>query len=212
KKKNARSYQEIMQSVCGLKGGIDRPVFSIPDKARLKADKLLKSAGGGKLIGLNTGAGTRWPKKMLAPQESALLCKTLLDADKTWRIILLGGPQEQKTHALIKKQVKNNRLLDGGNHNPFPEFAALAQHCDVLVCGDTLALHTAAAAGTPCVALFGPTSADEIYDYDGLILKLAAQLPCLGCYGDCEKPCNCMSGLSHSAIVQAVKKQLGRGK
>ena len=208
KKKNKLSYQEIMRSVCGLRGKIERPILASRAAELARALQRLERCGAKKIIGVNTGSGSRWPKKMLAPKDTAKLCKELLASDENCAVALLGGPLERSAHRHITSAVKNKRLLDTGNDNSLAQFAALVACCDVLVCGDTLALHTATAVGTPAVALFGPTSANEIYGYDGLVLKLTARLNCLCCYGDCSKKRHCMNSLPLATILQAVKKQL----
>ena len=60
-------------------------------------------------------------------------------------------------------------------------FAALLGHCDVVVTGDTLAMHLALALGRRTVVLFGPTSAAEIELY-GLGEKVVPDMACLSCY------------------------------
>lgn len=217
KKNNSLSYQEIMLKICGLGGKITPPIFTPSAPALERARAILGRKPGQTLVGLNTGAGSRWPKKMLSARDSADLCRRILASDKKISIILLGGPEQSRPHALIKSLVKNKRLISAGTDNSFDVFAALISLCDAVICGDTLALHSAAAAGTPCVALFGPTSKNEIYDYDGMVEKLDAGLDCLCCYGDCGKTRHCMNALRGEEILSALKKQLafknkGRGK
>jgi len=207
KKKNRLSYQEIMRRICGV-GKISRPVFAVPAAELSGARKLLKKAGAERIIGVNTGSGSRWPKKMLAPQDTIKLCRQMLESDPKCAVALLGGPLERKTHRAIAAALKSRRVIDTGNNNSFARFAALVRSCDAIVCGDTLALHTATAVGTPAVALFGPTSIHEIHDYDGLVLKLAPKLSCLCCYGNCAKKRHCMNSLPLATIIQAVKTQL----
>ena len=52
------------------------------------------------------------------------------------------------------------------------QFVAILANVDALLCGDTLALHVATALGLPTVAVFGPTSPAEIFDFNGLITKV----------------------------------------
>ena len=90
---------------------------------------------------------------------------------------------------------------------------ALLGEADVLLCGDTLALHIASAIGLPTVAVFGPTSQAEIADFDGLISKTwTDRLDCLCCYGDCDKTANCMSLLDPVQLAEMVAAQLHRAR
>jgi ADP-heptose:LPS heptosyltransferase len=93
------------------------------------------------------------------------------------------------------------------------EFVATLKQTDALLTGDTLALHIAAAIGLPTVAVFGPTSPAEIFDFDGLIAKTwTDRLDCLVCYGDCRKTDNCMSLLDPAALVELTMRQLERAR
>jgi ADP-heptose:LPS heptosyltransferase len=89
------------------------------------------------------------------------------------------------------------------------DFVAMLMQAHVLLCGDTLALHVATAIGLPTVSIFGPTSQSEIADFGGLVDKVwAPSLDCLGCYGDCDKPVNCMTALDIDALAARVIARL----
>jgi ADP-heptose:LPS heptosyltransferase len=95
--------------------------------------------------------------------------------------------------------------------NSIAQFVAILANVDALLCGDTLALHVAAALGLPTVAVFGPTSPAEIFDFNGLIAKLwTSRLDCLICYGDCQKRDNCMSLIDLTELVNLTIGQLAR--
>jgi heptosyltransferase-2 len=82
------------------------------------------------------------------------------------------------------------------------------QHCDVVVTGDTLAMHIALALQRRAVILFGPTSAPEIETY-GLGEKVFPQMECLSCYKNhCDFVPNCMDLISVDMVSAAVKRQL----
>jgi ADP-heptose:LPS heptosyltransferase len=89
------------------------------------------------------------------------------------------------------------------------DFVAVLAQADVLFCGDTLAVHIATAIRLPTVCIFGPTSLPEIADFNGLIIKTAADsLECLGCYADCTKVQNCMSLINVSQLIELTVTQL----
>jgi heptosyltransferase-2 len=94
-------------------------------------------------------------------------------------------------------------------------FAAIVSHCDVVVSGDTLAMHIALALGRRSVVLFGPTSVAEIEMYE-LGEKVAPAMTCLGCYKTaCDFVPNCMDLITVEMVEQAVARQLelsGHGK
>jgi heptosyltransferase-2 len=76
--------------------------------------------------------------------------------------------------------------------------------CDVIVCGDTLAMHLGLALGKRVAAVFGPTPADEIYGY-GRLHKVVAPLDCIKCYKrDCDFAPNCMESIQLEDVLGPV--------
>ena len=72
------------------------------------------------------------------------------------------------------------------------DFIADVNSCRVIVTGDTLTLHLGLALRKRVVAVFGPTSAPEIYDY-GRLTKVVSPIDCICCYlRTCDKKPNCM--------------------
>jgi heptosyltransferase-2 len=200
KKENRRSYQEIMYEICGFSGPICRPVLHWADADKSAADHALDDLwhekSGGPLIGINTGSGARWPLKMLSEERIADLIRALHRLHPDWRILLLGGPNEEAKNARLMEQVDGTFTRAASCRHTLLEFGALVERCDLLICGDTLALHMATALRVPCVALFCPTSADEIYDYDGDVHKVRTE--------DCE--CYC----SYNAVCPHGKDCINR--
>lgn len=215
KRENLRSYQEIIYEICGFRPPISKPDLFLPQEVIKWADNLLNKFFTDRknkpvVIGINTGSGTRWPKKMLDRKGIIQVIKALLKEDPDWRITLLGGLGEAEKNSSIVKAVNSKRVINIGCNYSVLEFSAIIQKCNVVLTADTLALHIASALEVPAVALFGPTSLNEIYDYNGLILKMATHLGCLTCYGDCNSPNNCMSLFPILRIVANIKKQINR--
>jgi len=101
-------------------------------------------------------------------------------------------------------------LLDPGCDNTVRHFAALLSYCDVVVSGDTLAMHLALALGRRTVVLFGPTSAPEIELY-GQGEKVVPDMGCLSCYkNSCDFVPNCMDLISTEMVHAAVVRQLAQ--
>lgn len=215
KKVNTESYQKIMYEICGFLPPIQKPVLSLSEEIIAWAKSLFKRLtskkdGNAVFVGINTGSGRRWPKKM--PDEKAIIkiIRLLLKSEPDWRIILLGGPQEKEKNKRIAKAVHSRLVIDIGCNHSLLRFSAIIGNCDAILAGDTLALHIASALSVPAVALFGPTSINEVYGYNGLIRKMALKRDCLCCYADCDKPDNCMSGFGAREIAGELKKQINR--
>jgi len=139
--------------------GITNPAveFHLPadPESDERADVFLGSAGvkpADRLVLINPGAGRankRWP---LAHYRE--LARHLAD-DAGARVVALWGPGEEDEARAIAASAA------GGLAAPptsLRELIALARRARLVIAGDTGPLHIAAAVGTPCVGLFGPTS------------------------------------------------------
>jgi heptosyltransferase-2 len=82
--------------------------------------------------------------------------------------------------------------------------------CDLVVTGDTTALHLAVGLRKKVVALFGPTCAQEIELY-GRGEKIVSPLSCVPCYRRvCAKAPNCMEAVSPPEVLKSVDRLLDR--
>jgi ADP-heptose:LPS heptosyltransferase len=125
------------------------------------------------------------------------------------QFLLLGGPGERERNDRLKR-ASPVRLLDPGCDNTARHFAALLSHSDVVVTGDTLAMHLSLALGKRTVVLFGPTSAAEIELY-GLGEKVVPDMGCLSCYKtSCDFVPNCMDLISTDMVEDAVLRQFAK--
>jgi len=211
KKANELSFQQILYGICGFSEPIHRPRLALPDFIATRAASLVFHGvrESTPVIGVNTGGGSRWPKKMPGTEQMISVISDILGTFKDSQVLLLGGPQELEKNRQISGRLNSSRVHDLGCNHSLLEFAGLISQCQVLLCGDTLAMHIASALKIPCVVLFGPTSLSEIYSYDGLITKLAAEnLDCLVCYDDCNKNQDCMTRIPNSPIMASLRRQL----
>jgi heptosyltransferase-2 len=209
KRQGTETYQNRMADILGLAGRVHRYVFELAADERARAKAQLDSIGldpGRTLIGLNTGAGGRWPLKQWREEGYLeLIARVARRGDV--QFLLLGGPGERDRNERLKA-ASTVPLLDPGCDNPVRHFAALLSHCDLAVTGDTLAMHLSLALGKRTVVLFGPTSAAEI-DLYGLGEKVVPKMECLSCYKtSCDFVPNCMDLISTDMVESAVVRQL----
>jgi heptosyltransferase-2 len=180
KKANRATYQEMVGAVLELPAPVaDRPQVVLRDDERQRArDWLLRAcpaASGAKgLLGLNSGAGRRWPKKQWTLAGQVGLVRRM--HERGWITLLYGGPEEVERHRDLLAGCPPGSVVDTGTDNTLRDFASRLDLCRVLVTGDTLALHVGVALGKKVVALFGPTSAAEIELY-GRGRKVASTAP-----------------------------------
>lgn len=204
------TYQDRMLQILGLPAGADRYVLELEAEERAAGQHHLATLGltpERPVIGLNTGAGGRWPLKQWR-EEGFLELIARLHHERGAQAVLLGGAAEAERNRRLRHTAPG-RVLDPGPQ-PLRHFAALTACCDVVVTGDTLALHIAIALGRRTVGLFGPTSAPEIELY-GLGEKVVPDMACLSCYKTaCDFVPNCMDLISTDMVARAVGRQLDR--
>jgi len=209
KRQGTETYQDRMADILDLRGREHRYVFALADEERERGRAHLQALGidfSRPLLGLNTGAGGRWPLKQWR-EDGYLECIDRLDRSHDLQFVLLGGPgeRERNDRLIAGSRVK---LFDPGCENPVRHFAAMLGQCDVVVTGDTLAMHLSLALRRRTVVLFGPTSAAEI-DLYGLGEKVVPDMACLSCYkNSCDFVPNCMDLISVGMVEGAITRQL----
>ncbi len=99
-------------------------------------------------------------------------------------------------------------MIDTGCDNTLGQFAALVNLCDLVVTGDTTALHIAIGLRKNVVAIFGPTCAPEIELY-GRGAKVRTPLSCAPCYRrSCEISPSCMEAIPVDEVMEKIRPWL----
>ncbi len=207
KKRNTKSYQQILLELCGLPAASLHPpqYYVTEEESRYGRDLLLQLGldPAQPVIGINTGSGSRWKMKSLPFERLKSLIEKLAPAHQ---VLLLGGPEE------VEKNARLSRLTgapDSGCGHSLREFAGIVSQCRLVITGDTLALHIALAQRKRIIAVFGPTSAHEI-DLFQRGDKFSSAADCLCCYlPACDRNPTCMELISIDDIVRAAERLLG---
>jgi lipopolysaccharide heptosyltransferase I len=171
-----------------------RVLFRLPTRelAEARVEEFFAAAGlkpHGRVVVLNPGAGKpgkRWP--VAAFVELA----TRLGREANVGVLVLWGPGEEAAAQAIA-------AAPGAVLTPatdLDELIAVARRASVMVAADTGPLHVAAAVGTPCVGLYGPTSAERN-----------------GPYGSVHRTVSAVDGrmpsIDVAAVLAAVREVLG---
>ena len=203
KKENNQTYQYWVAKIVGIKRNDYEIQVQIPKQASLKAKTFISSLklNNSKIIGINPGAGKRWVMKKWRIEKYIKLIKIL--SAKGYNIFLLGGKDDEEEINLILKQ-KIKSVYSTGTNNSVKEFFAMVDLCDLVVCGDTMAMHVALGLKKNVVAIFGPTSFNEIEMYNrGTKI---VYLNCNCCYKvDCNKKVKCMDKVSVENVLDAIQ-------
>jgi ADP-heptose:LPS heptosyltransferase len=210
KKKNTRSFQDLMLDICRLKTKKKDIILELSEE-ELKFARSFSDVFGFNhktvKIGLNTGASGRWQLKQWTIEGFEKLITLLLEQTNT-SILLYGGPLEQERNDHLSN-LHPTRIVNTGTDNSLRRFFALVTLSDIFVTGDTLALHAATALKKKVIALFGPTSAAEIDSYDGQVVKVQANLDCLVCYKPrCDFNPNCMNSITPEQLFSLIKDNI----
>jgi len=204
--KNKKTYPELIFEIAGLPYEKDEYQLALDPEDLKFAGEFTRRHGlkkGETVIGLNTGAGDVFANKAWTVKGYIQLIK-LIQKEPKVRLLLLGGPKEKERNALIKRRTKG-AVVDAGCRNTLGEFAALLNLCDIVITGDTTALHMAIALQKKVLAIFGPTCAQEIELY-GRGEKIISSLPCAPCYRrHCETSPNCMEAITLAEVWKKLK-------
>jgi len=106
------------------------------------------------LIAIHPGSGSEtknWP-----PERFVALMRELLRSDEKRRLLLVGGEADEKQVAQLAAAVPDEKVRVSKNL-PLTRLASLLQNCGLFIGHDSGISHLAAAVGTPCLLLFGPT-------------------------------------------------------
>ena len=207
KKANTETYQKIILDMIGIRHSRYDMIFDLDEAEKAFAVRFGEKYGVAEedlVIGLNTGAGGRWQNKKWILEGYLGLIRLIKKELKGCKILLYGGPEEIERNKYLME--RGNGLIDTGCHNTLREFGALLDLCDILVTGDTMALHIAVALKKKVIALFGPTSQAEV-DLYGKGKKVFANIDCLCCYRPtCDIKPSCMDMITPQQVFAAIKE------
>ncbi|NOX26409.1 MAG: glycosyltransferase family 9 protein, partial [Deltaproteobacteria bacterium] len=148
---------------------------------------------------------TTWQTKYWNDGAFAELADLLLD--HRFNLVFTGGPQDGSAIANII------RLMSGKSANlagrtSLKTLAALYTLTNLVISTDTGPMHIAAAAGTPVVAIFGPTAPWRTGPCGSQHTIMRADLPCSPCFKKkCPRNDNaCMRQITAGAVYAAALK------
>ena len=210
KKKNRKTYEQLVCQLSDLRFERVPPILSLTEDEYRFAEMFRREnriQRNRPVVGVNTGGGTRWLLKRWTVEGFTKLIEKL-SREMGVQILLLGGPTEVEINRVISGQF-SRQVVDTGCFNPVRRFGTLISLCDVVLTGDSLALHMGLSLRKRMVVLLGPTSEAEVDLYD-LGKKITAEMDCLCCYRPvCHKHPNCMERISVETVFQAIKEEIG---
>ncbi|HPI73649.1 MAG TPA: glycosyltransferase family 9 protein [bacterium] len=151
-------------------------------------------------------AAKRWPLPRFAE-----LCETLAAA-YPFHLAAIWGPGERQSADQLCRMALTSGIVPAPATS-LTQLAALLQRAAIMVTTDSGPMHIAAAVGTPCVAIFGPTDPElqGPYGSQHTVVRNTA-LSCLACNRTTCDHVRCMEQLPVASVFQAVKECVAKNK
>ena len=194
----------------------DRPPVLAPSPAsKASAATVLSRAGvpgEDRLIGVAPGAAYGQAKQWPPARMAELIARLVRERDVT--CLLLGATHDRSAAREIESWLRSHapdtlsRVLDLVGRTDLGSLVGLAAMCRVFVSNDSGAMHVAAAAGPPIVAMFGPTDERATRPL-GVADVLTADVFCRPCHlRDCPIDHRCMKRITVETVFVAVSRHL----
>lgn len=203
-------YLLVAKAVGAVESGAPEFRFRIPQTDYEEVDRLLSRSGVTpemSWVAMNVSA--RWPTKRW-PAASFAEVADRLQQERCGAVVMIGGPDERADIAAVSGMMKTP-AIDLAGTTTVGLLPALLSRASLLITNDSGPMHIAAAAGTPVVALFGPTSAARTGPYGVGHRVLATEISCRPCLSrTCHNPVQleCLTRISHEQVFVAVRDQL----
>ena len=180
-------------------------------EARVGALLAAEGLGAGNFVHLHPAS--RWSFKCWPAEQNAALVDRLSGSHC---VVLTAAPEaaEVALVAQIIAQARSKPLNLAGKLS-IKELGALTARARLFVGVDSMPMHLAAAAGTPTVALFGPSGEDEWRPWRVPHRVLASRHPCRPCGNDgCGggKVSECLTTLGVDEVYAAAQELLAKGQ
>lgn len=174
------------------------------------------------VIAIHPEAGRRGEPRRRYPQDKFVLVADALVERYNAQIILTGAPSEIELSQQIALQTRSPCIVAAGKTH-INQLAALFANVDFVICGNCGPMHLAAAAGTPVVALHGPTNPSQWAPWGNRHTILHVDVPCspclnlgfeYGCSALSDGTSPCMHTIQVNEVLRACERYLisGEGK
>jgi ADP-heptose:LPS heptosyltransferase len=167
------------------------------------------------LVVIHPGAG--WVSKRWGVGNYAQLADELIKNNRL-AIVFTGTEQERDLISSILARMQYRSAAIVAPSLSLRQFAALIARCQLLICGDTAALHMAVALGTRTISVFGPTGAEQFSPCNEKHITLQSEKECSPCRFFNQRgfipKCpfssyvECMREISFEVLKEAVMRQL----
>ncbi len=170
--------------------------------AGVRADSALRIA---LAPGAAYGSAKCWPVERYAQLADRLIAEFGAD------VILFGAPSEREVAERIAAAMRRNAVMLAGK-TEIDELPALFATCQLFIGNDSGAMHVAAAAGLPVVAIFGPTDPVGTAPVTPRWTLVREPVVCSPCFlRHCPIDHRCMMRVSVDTVFAAAAQWIRQG-
>lgn len=206
-KLNQKTGQEYLAETFELDFNNDEYVFEFSNDEKIfidsfrKKNKLRKNE---KVIGFNTGCSELYPnKKMTVEQHIYLIDKFL--KKKKYKIILLGGPEDEKRNLKIYSHFKG-KIINTPTNEGVRRGACYEALADVIITGDSFGMHLGIALKKFIIVWFGVSCWSEIELYNRGVKLFQKDLFCSPCWKQkCPYNLECIQQIDLNRIISQTE-------
>ncbi|NTW50205.1 MAG: glycosyltransferase family 9 protein [Chlorobiales bacterium] len=200
-KANTKSYPEEIFEVAGFKFSGEPYELENPEarKTIWPIDRKKK------VVGLNTGCGSRWPSRLWPDDYWQAVTSGLLKSG--YEVVLLGGePEHEKNKEL--SQATGAKYF---GHFPLKQFIDLIDQCHIVITQVTMAMHLAIGRKKRLILMNNIFNRHEFELYGlGEIIEPSSGCDCYylsNCKREAEGGIHCMRDILPGDILSAVQRQ-----
>jgi len=182
----ARHQIDRYLALAGAEGKKVRPTLQLREEDHTAASAIL---GDHEVPLLAVAPGSRHVTKQW-PLERFTEVAAHWQREGHGEVILLGSAKERELCREMASHLPREARVSAGELD-LRALAALLSRCRVLLCNDSGLMHLSEAAGTPVLAVFGPTSRELGYfPLDPRSRVVENELPCRPCSRNGARPCH----------------------
>ncbi len=190
-RQNTKHYVQEIFEICGFDFNDEEYILEMKNhKSKWEIDKSKK------VIGLNTGCGSRWTSRLWPNEYWIELASNLLE--NGYEVVFLGGEQEHDKNLMLSQK-------SGGKyfgHFTLDKFISLVNECDLVVTAVTMAMHIAMGLKKKTIIFNNIFNKNEFYLYGrGEIIE---PVPKCDCYYSSECPHDSMKNIYPEIVSKEV--------
>lgn len=194
-----------------IEHGYRRPRLHVAGALAASAERFLGESGLSPKRYAALVPGSKWPTKTWPAERFGEVARALA-SEAGLPALILGSEDERGLADEVARRA--GQAVNAAGRMSLGETAALLAFARLAIGNDSGPTHIAMAAGTPTVAIFGPTDPAQ-FDFEGHEL-VYADLPCSACSFFGTRRCRlkhwrCMESIPPEAVVAAARRLLSEG-